>query len=154
MASQEQLDFLRMAYNAAQQAGHIFPQAAAAEAAVETAWGTSTLFKQANNVFGSKVPVHPNPVYGVISLPTREHLNGAWVTIEANFVHYPTVADSFTDRMATLTRLAPQYPHYAAALSATSPADFLVAVSQTWSTDPSRAATCISIMNAHADILK
>ena len=152
MLTDSQKIFLRSAFEAAKAANHVWPNAAACEAAVETAWGTSRLYLQAHNVFGSKVPQHPNPAYGVISLPTSEVLNGKRVTIDANFVSYPTVAQSFEDRMATLVRLSASYPHYEAALDAPDPETFLAEVSKSWATDPNRAATCISILHAHADV--
>jgi flagellum-specific peptidoglycan hydrolase FlgJ len=151
MASPSQLAFLAKMYEAAKVSGHIFPDAAACEAVVETAWGTSTLYLQANNVFGSKTP--EKPLYPSIQLPTKEQLpNGEWVTVSASFVSYPTVAESFEDRMATLIRLAPTYPNYNEALHATTPEDYLVWVSRSWSTGIMRGTACVSILHAHRDI--
>jgi flagellum-specific peptidoglycan hydrolase FlgJ len=128
---------------AAQQAGHIFPVMAACEAALESAYGESTLAKEALNLFGMKQSRHPR--YGTISLPTREFLDGEWVEIDANWISYPTVNLCFLDRMATLRRLAPYYPHYQAALDATDEQTYIIAVSQTWSTDPARASKVLAI---------
>ncbi len=153
MLTEAQTDFLSNALTAARASGHIFPEAAACEAAVETAWGTSQLYLRGNNVFGQKVPLHPNPAYGVLAMPTQENLNGKWVTIQANFVHFPTIAESFHDRMATLVRLAPSFIHYHNALEAPSPEVFLFEVSRTWATDPDRSRKCILILHNHRDIL-
>jgi hypothetical protein len=72
------------------------------------------------------------------------------------------MADCFADRMATLERLAGLvfpvtdilvYPHYAAALKASTPEEFLTQVSLTWSTGPTRGQQCIQILHAHGDVL-
>jgi flagellum-specific peptidoglycan hydrolase FlgJ len=151
MATQTQLAGLRTCYLAAIASGHIFPQAAACEGAVESAWFTSQLYLQDNNIFGTKQ--HAVPIFETVSIPTREFLNGQWATINADWVKYPDLPSSFADRMATLERLAPTYPHYAAALAATTPEDYLTQVSLSWSTGPTRGADCISILHAHQDVL-
>jgi len=153
MLTEAQTDFLSGAVQAARAAQHIFPEAAACEAAVETSWGTSKLYRDGNNVFGQKVPLHPNPAYGVLLMSTQEFINNNWTTLQASFVRYPTVADSFKDRMATLVRLAPSFVHYRNALGAPSPSVFLFEVSKTWATDPDRAKKCILILHNHMDIL-
>lgn len=152
MATPEQLAFLAKAFAAAKTAGHVWPQAAACEAVVETAWGTSQSYLQGNNAFGTKQHVHA--IFKTVNLPTREYINGAWCQVNAPFIAYPDLQACFSDRMDTLTRLAPSYPHYDAALKATTPEEYLVQVSQTWSTDPDRAATCVGILHVHSDILQ
>ena len=142
-----QLQFLRECEKGAQTAGHIFPRMAACEAALESGYGTSELFRKYLNAFGLKQ--HHHPVFGSVVLPTKEVLNGAVVAINATWVVYPTVRDCFTDRMSTLTHLSPIYPHYAAALAATDPLTYVREVSKSWSTDPARADKCISIYNAY-----
>lgn len=139
--------FLDITAKAAEDAGHIFPSMAACEAALESGYGSSELAAKANNLFGMKSPVHPQ--YGTFSLPTKEWENAEWITVEADWVSYPTLKDCFTDRMACLQRLAKVYPHYAAALVATSAEGFVTEVSQTWSTDPLRAAKVLSIWNQY-----
>ena len=151
MASAQQLEFLKNAGYAAKQAGHIWPAMAACEAAVETEWGVTIASTGDNNLFGTKQ--HTMPVFGTVMLPTREFIAGKWISIQAPFIKYPTLQDSFADRMATLNRLAASYPHYAAALAATSAEVFVTEVSKTWSTSPTRASDCIAIFRAHGDIL-
>ena len=118
LSPQEQGWFLST-FAAATKAGHIFAPIAACEAALKSSWGQSVLAVKALNLFGMKQCVHP--IYGTLNLPTREFLDHTWVTVEAHLVEFPDLATCFTDRMATLTRLAPHYPHYAAALSAKTP---------------------------------
>lgn len=100
-----------------------------------------------NNLFGTKQ--HEHPIYGTLSLPTREYLGGEWKVVTANWVRYPTLDDCFADRLATLRRLSPIYPHYKAALEASDPETFVREVSQTWSTDPGRAEKVIEIYNEY-----
>jgi flagellum-specific peptidoglycan hydrolase FlgJ len=152
MATPEQLAGLKACFIAAKASGHIFPEAAACEAALESGWFASKLYREDNNIFGTKQHVHP--IFGTASIPTKEFLNHKWVVVDANWVKYPTLADSFADRMATLKAMAPKYPHYAAALVATNSEDFLLQVSQSWSTDPQRAQKCISILHAHQDVFR
>jgi flagellum-specific peptidoglycan hydrolase FlgJ len=150
LASPQQLAALARVYASAKESGCLFPQAQACEVMVESAWGTSKLFLEDNNGFGMKQ--HEHPIFVTVSLPTKEFLGNKWVTINAPFVKYPTMADCFADRMNTLRTLAPNYPHYAAALVATNPEDFLTQVSRTWSTGPTRGADCIAILHAHNDL--
>lgn len=135
--------FVKAAAAAAQESGHVFPEYAACEAALESTYGTSPLARDDNNLFGCKQHVHA--LYGTVHLPTREFLNHEWVTVEAAFVRYPDWAACFADRMDTLRRLAKIYPHYAVALKAASGEEFVTEVSKTWSTDPKRAPDVLAI---------
>jgi len=132
----------------AKAAGHIWHEMAACEAGLESAFGQSTLAKEALNLFGMKAHAHwfPSPIgQEMVSLPTKEFLDGKWVATSAEWMKYATIADCFADRMATLRRLAPHYPHYAAALAAQDAYTYVTEVSKTWSTDPQRAEKCIAI---------
>jgi flagellum-specific peptidoglycan hydrolase FlgJ len=132
-----QKDFLLKAYAAAKKAGHVFPEMAASEAALESRFGTSLLAAQYNNLFGCKQ--HEHPIYGTHALPTREFLDDKWCEVEANWIVYPSWDDCFYDRMVTLRRLASVYPHYGNALAAKDPETYIAEVSKSWSTDPNRA---------------
>ena len=136
--------FLLRAEAAAKSAGHIFPAYAACEAALESYWGESMLASAHLNLFGMKQHLHP--IYGTVTLPTREFLDGGWVHVTgASFVSYPTWDACFQDRMATLTRLAPKYPHYAKALAAKDGNEYVLEVSASWATDPNRAQAVLEI---------
>jgi flagellum-specific peptidoglycan hydrolase FlgJ len=150
MATPAQLAFVLKASNGAQAAQHIYPAMAACEAARESVWGTSELAVKANNLFGAKQQVHP--IYGTLSLPTKEFLNREWVTETAEWISFPAVEDCFVARMATLERLAPEYPHYALALEAKTVEEYVTEVSLSWSTDPNRAQNCIEIYHAHLKV--
>ena len=144
--TEEQKIFLRAAADAAAKSGHVFPEMAACEAALESNYGKSVLAKEDKNLFGMKQ--HRHAVYGSHVLPTREFENGEWVTVRAVWVSYPDWPSCFADRMATLNRLASTFPHYAAALAAKDPIAYVQEVSKTWSTDPKRAEKVIAIFDA------
>lgn len=132
---------------AARMVAHPFPDMVACEAALESRYGESVLAQQGNNLFGMKT--HQHPEYGTINLPTREFLGGEWERVNAGFERYPTLDDCFADRLKTLRRLSPVYPHYKAALTATTPEEFVTEVSKSWSTDPNRAANVIAIYRSY-----
>lgn len=138
----------------ASDSGHIFPAYAACEAALESGWGRSQLAIEANNLFGQKQSKPPLAGTETLVLPTREFLQGAWTTVNASWVKFGSWSDGFRARMQLLQRLSPRYPHYAAALAATTGEQFIVEVSQTWSTDPDRARKVLSIYDAHQHLLQ
>jgi flagellum-specific peptidoglycan hydrolase FlgJ len=141
-----QKQFLDRARLEAAAADHPFPAMAAAEAALESSWGNSELARDANNLFGMKQHAHPNPAFGQMTLPTREFEGGQWIVVPgAEWVKYPDWRSCFSDRLATLERLSNMFPHYAAALDAPDAETYVIEVSKTWSTDPTRAAKVISI---------
>ncbi len=145
--------FLMKAAAAAAQAGHLFPQYAACEAALESAWGVSRLAVEANNLFGQKQSHPPLAGTATLSLPTREFLRGAWVTVEANWAKFEDWSACFSARMTLLRALSRSYPHYAAALEAQSGEQFVTEVSETWSTDPDRAGKVLEVFDAHKEVL-
>jgi flagellum-specific peptidoglycan hydrolase FlgJ len=132
-----QKQFLNEAAAQAVKANHPFPQMAACEAALESTWGHSELAREANNLFGMKQ--HAHPVYGTMTLPTREFEKGEWIQTAANWVKYSDWRACFVDRLATLERLSNAYPHYKAAIDAKDAHTYITEVSKTWSTDPNRA---------------
>lgn len=152
MLTEAEQSFLSSTARAAQAAGHIFPAMAACEAALESTWGQSQLAVKANNLFGQKQQQHP--IYGTLALPTREFINHAWVTQNADWIQFPALTDCFAARMDTLRRLAPEYPHYGLALSAKTADQYVQEVSLSWSTDPARAQKCIAIWQAHGPLLE
>lgn len=139
-----QKQFLDKATAAAKQATHPFPRMAACEAALESGYGLSGLASEDSNLFGMKAHRGVDPEL-IVSLPTREFEKGAWIETSADWMKYPDWAMCFSDRLTTLVRLSGEYPHYAAALNATTAETFVREVSQTWSTDPNRANKVLAI---------
>jgi len=138
-----QQQFLAKATQEAIRANHPWPRMAACEAALESTWGHSELAMTANNLFGMKQ--HAHPIYGTMTLPTHECLDGKWMACSANWVKYPDWRGCFADRLATLERLSNVYPHYKAALAAGDAQTYIVEVSKTWSTDPQRAEKVLDL---------
>jgi flagellum-specific peptidoglycan hydrolase FlgJ len=146
--------FLRQASAAARAAGHIFPDYAACEAALESTWGRSRLAREANNLFGQKesadsIEKAGGEGAGTFALPTQEFLNGRWVTVIARWARFTDPAACFRARMALLRRLQQSYPAYARALAAPTGEVFIEEVSRAWSTDPQRAAKVLAIHRQH-----
>lgn len=151
MLTPAQINILKSFYEAAKISGHIFPEAAACEAVLETAWGTSTLYTKYRNIFGQKQS-HP-PIFASVRMPSEEEIKGKYVMMWSDFVVFPTAAEAFEARMNLLLRLQTTYPAYNRALHATTPEDFLTEVSKAWSTDSERSVKCISILHSHRDLL-
>jgi hypothetical protein len=72
----------------------------AAQAAVESAWGNSGLTQKANNLFGIKGDY--NGQY--VTMPTKEFVNGQYITVNAKFRKYPSWAESIADHSALFNR--------------------------------------------------
>ncbi len=140
-------EFLPKAAAAARAAGHIYPEYAACEAALESAWGASQLAREASNLFGQK-QCHP-PRGLSLTLPTREFLHGAWLTVQAEWVVFGDWQDCFAHRMTLLRALENGCPDYRAALAAQTGEAFVTHVSKSWATDPGRAAKVLAIYKAH-----
>lgn len=138
---------------AAGAAGHPFPEAAACEAALESAYGLSYLAVHGLNLFGMKQ--HKVPAFDTLTLPTREVIEGKWVMVDAAFVKYPDLKSCFQDRVATLERLAndTDFVRYKIALSASTPEDFISSVSAKWSTDPNRGKKVLEIYQAFKQVV-
>ncbi len=139
-------DFLRRAWAAALDAGHIFPEFAACEAALESGWGESRLAKQYNNLFGQKQGQVIALPYPSIVLETGECLpDGTPYKDRAAFLWFPDWTTACRERMALLRRL----PRYQPALAAIDGREFVELVSPAWATDPQRAAKVLQIYDAH-----
>lgn len=147
-----QEEFLLKATATAHAAGHIWPEYASCEAALESAWGASTLAVKANNLFGQKQFHPPYPGTGTLTLPTKEFLHGAWMEIKADWMSFPDWSSCFRTRMEVLHRLAKEYPGYARALAAQDGETFIREVSVVWSTGPRRAVEVLAIYSRYKNL--
>jgi flagellum-specific peptidoglycan hydrolase FlgJ len=163
-------EFLERALRAAIQAGHIFPECAACEAALESGWGESRLAREANNLFGQKSGRFTESL-PTISIPTREFLHGQFETVPATWPKFYDWTGSFAARMVLLKGAKHSQsvgpcptcgrfrgePIYDTALAAANGEDFVREVSRHWSTDLRRAEDVLKTYRAHqadlADIL-
>lgn len=145
-------EFLSKAKQAAYEAGHVWPEFAACEAALESGWGSSELAVKACNLFGEKSP--KNSAYPTITMTTEEwdKTLKRFISVDAKWPIFPDWRTSFIERMNVLRRLEGVFPHYAAALAASDGETFIKEVSQTWSTDPHRADKVLAIHAKHFNL--
>ena len=118
-----------------------------AQGALESSWGNSQLARAAKNLFGVKAdPEWRGPV---LTMPTREVINGQWVMIEARWRKYDFWLQCIDDH----ARFFHDNPRYAACF----PADgsmldgeaFAHAVAAAgYATDPQYADKVIATMRA------
>jgi flagellum-specific peptidoglycan hydrolase FlgJ len=73
-----------------------------AQAILESGWGTSGLSKDAYNLFGIKGVGSA----GSVTYPTKEYVNGHWVTVNAQFRKYFNFAQSINDHVNFLVQNA------------------------------------------------
>ncbi|MFP5528402.1 glucosaminidase domain-containing protein [Peptococcus simiae] len=79
----------------------ILPSLSIAQAILESGWGTSVLAVQANNLFGIKAS---DDWQGkTLTVPTKEWVNGRYITIHATFRAYDSWADSVADHARFFT---------------------------------------------------
>lgn len=115
-----------------------------AEAALESAWGTSQLVTQAKNIFGVKSD--PSWKGKIFSLRTREFFHGEWVIVPANWRLYDTWEDCISDHAAFLLNNS----RYKPAFQTTNVEDFTKAIQACgYATDPAYSTKIINIINAH-----
>jgi len=114
-------------------------QVTLAQAALESGWGRHA---PGNNFFGIKADA--SWAGARQTLRTREVIDGASVSVEADFRAYATPLESFADHAAFLRR----WPRYAAAFTTRDPREFarLVAAAG-YATDPHYAATLVKLID-------
>jgi flagellar protein FlgJ len=136
--------FLRQATAAALAASAVsrFPAGiTVAQAALESAYGSSQLARDANNYFGIKA----RGGRPFIELPATEVLNGAAHGVTARFALYASMAECFADRDAILCRVS---LYSEARAAAGDPEAFTRALAQHWATDPAYAEKILLVYRA------
>lgn len=115
-----------------------------AQAALESGWGESRLAKEGKNLFGVKA--HGSWRGEILTLNTREFMNGQWITVPAHWRQYADWLDCLNDHAAFLK----QNPRYAACFECTSGETFARAVANAgYATDPEYANKLVSIILAN-----
>ncbi len=118
------------------------PGVTVAQAALESAWGSSGLAQVANNYFGIKA----RPGGAAVELPTTEYVGGALVHVPAKFAKYASMAECFADR----DRMIASLPAYCEARAAGSrPEAFTRALARHWATDPDYAQKLLAVYRVH-----
>jgi flagellum-specific peptidoglycan hydrolase FlgJ len=127
---------------AAQQRWGVPASVTISQAIEESAWGQSSLAASYNNLFGIK---GSGPA-GSVMLPTQEFQNGQWVTVDAPFRAYHTIAQSIDDH-AQLLATSGYYTH--AMADRHSPDAFANDLTGVYATDPHYGSNLISIMRLY-----
>ncbi|SEK91638.1 Flagellum-specific peptidoglycan hydrolase FlgJ [Stigmatella aurantiaca] len=114
-----------------------------AQAALESGWGKSGLSTKGNNFFGIK---GKGPA-GSVTMPTKEFLNGKWVTVDAPFRKYNSPAESFADHGKFLR----ENKRYAEAFKHTGDAErFAKEIHKAgYATDPEYSSKLIGMINKY-----
>jgi len=113
-----------------------------AQAALESAWGSSELSRAANNYFGIKA----RPGGAAVELLTTEYINGAPVHVPAKFAKYASMTECFADR----DRMIASLPAYGEARAAAAdPEAFTRALARHWATDPDYAQKLLTVYRVH-----
>lgn len=114
-----------------------------AQAILESAWGDSGLTRLANNLFGIK---GTGPA-GSRTFPTKEYINGQWVTVQAAFRVYNAWSESIADHSALILNGTKDKPkRYHGVLGA----DYKTACQEIWrggyATDPNYPGKLIGLI--------
>lgn len=175
MASDAQIKFLQDAFTAATIAKHPWPDAAAAEACAESAWGTSKSVSEGNNLLG----IHaPSWWQGGTFVETTQEQSGdhMYTDPDAKWSSFASWTECFRCQVEILNRnkiylealVAKDATTYIQQVSAQwaltdKPIDNswifkfnkqnYIWISARWSTGHSRAYTVLQIWNAHHDKL-
>ena len=142
-------EFFAKAVPAAIASKHPWPLYQACEAALESAWGESELAKDYNNLFGMKIGFTTRGCE-VVEIPTRECINGKWLTVMATWPKFST----WTACMAAQVELLNRSLIYADAISAKTGEDYVRAVSKHWATDPERANKVLATYRCNWSLLQ
>lgn len=113
-----------------------------AQAALESAWGSSQLSRHAHNYFGIKA--HGGLPW--IELPTHEFEGGRLVRVPARFARYQSMEACFADRDHLIARLA---VYKEARERADDPEAFMRALARHWATDPKYAEKLLATYRAN-----
>ncbi|MBG9977224.1 glucosaminidase domain-containing protein [Ruoffia tabacinasalis] len=80
----------------------VLPSITGAQAALESGWGTSSLAQSPyNNNFGIKAS--DDWTGRIVTMPTKEWTNSGYITVQADFRAYDSIADSVRDHAAFFT---------------------------------------------------
>ncbi len=138
MTESEFLTLATAAALASSQTSGLPPGITVAQAALESAWGTSLLARRAQNYFGIKT--HRGLPW--IALPTLEYRNGRAFWTEARFTRYASIEECFADRDRIILTVA----CYADARACTVDPEVLArALARHWATDPHYADKLLKV---------
>lgn len=116
-----------------------------AQAALESAWGESKLAKGGCNLFGVKADAAWQGE--VLTLPTREFLDGKWVRVPARWRKYPDWLACLDDHAAFLLRNKRYRPAFAGPRDGESFARAVAAAG--YATDPAYADKLCAVIRRY-----
>ena len=127
----------------------VLPSITAAQAILESGWGSSELAKAPNNnLFGIKDSEDWNGE--IVTVPTQEYVNGDYITINAAFRKYTSWNDSVVDHAKFFTSTEWRKNNYRKVVNET---DYRIAAQELknagYATDPSYAGKLISLIEAY-----
>lgn len=123
---------------------NIYSSFVIAEAALESGWGSSQLYVQANNIFGVKADSSWKG--DTFSLQTNEYIDGKNVIVPALWRKYPDMLSCITDHASFLMN----NHRYAPAFETNNVNDFVTAIAQAgYATDPNYSQKIMEIINFH-----
>lgn len=114
-----------------------------AQAALESAWGESLLAKKAKNLFGIKADKSWRGE--VLTMPTREFLDGKWIVVNAKWRCYATYGECVNDHADFFRR----NPRYAACFKCKTAEGFAIEVARAgYATDPAYGAKLVATIKS------
>ena len=127
----------------------VLPSITAAQAILESGWGSSELAKAPNNnLFGIKDSEDWNGE--IVTVPTQEYVNGDYITVNAAFRKYASWNDSVVDHAKFFTSTEWRKYNYRKVVNET---DYRIAAQELknagYATDPSYAGKLISLIEAY-----
>ena len=127
----------------------ILPSITAAQAILESGWGSSELAKTPNNnLFGIK---NSEDWHGeIVTVPTQEYLNGDYITVNAAFRKYASWNDSVVDHAKFFTSTEWRKDNYRKVVNET---DYRIAAQELknagYATDPNYPGKLIRLIEAY-----
>jgi len=127
----------------------VLPSITAAQAILESGWGSSELAKAPNNnLFGIKDSEDWNGE--IVTVPTQEYVNGDYITVNAAFRKYASWNDSVVDHAKFFTSTEWRKNNYRKVVNET---DYRIAAQELknagYATDPGYAGKLISLIEAY-----
>jgi lysozyme len=120
----------------------VLPSVTVAQAILESGWGKSTLSTEAHNLFGIKGTYNGN----YVNYPTKEYVNGSYVTVYAEFRAYDNNSESVEDHGYFLYSNS-RYSNLLGVTNYETVAEDLQ--SDGYATDPSYASSLIKIIEEY-----
>ena len=127
----------------------VLPSISAAQAILESGWGSSKLAKAPNNnLFGIKDSEDWNGE--IVTVPTQEYVNGEYITVNAAFRKYASWNDSVVDHAKFFTSTEWRKNNYRKVVNET---DYRIAAQELknagYATDPSYPGKLIRLIEAY-----